>query len=442
VLSQVHVWTDTGPVLLSAVPFGARTPAPLPGGAFLYSTLAGDGWELRRSPLTEARRVTAPAPERFDSAPLVPARETGYAPWPALRPHFWLPLYSDASLTGRFLGATTSGSDAVGRVAYVARALVSTAPLRAQGGIFLASEALGNPGLDLSLSNDWRFVGTSSSGTVVSEHSFDGALGATWVQRRWRSSVSLRLAFEGEGVRFHTDPPVDVTTLCSGCVARDFLGASVGLRAAHVVTAPLAVSAQDGFTWSVVYRRREQLHSRRWSGEMQARLALYARLPASVFAHPVLAARLAAGSTHGPAPLYFGVGGVSSSVLDVGFGVTLGSGRTFPVRGYAPGTMRGRHALTATAELRWPLALVGRSLGHLPAGMDRLWLVAFADAGDAWGGGASSQPRYLFGAGAELAADLRVSYDLPLRVRAGAAYPVEAAAGRGLTAYASLGADF
>lgn len=216
-------------------------------------------------------------------------------------------------------------------------------------------------------------------------------------------------------------------------------------RLVHVVTAPLAVSLQNGFVWSAVYRRREQLLSTRWSGEVQSRLALYARLPRVGYAHPVLALRLSGGVTHGSAPLFFGVGGVSSSVVDLGFGFQVGTTRSFPVRGYLAADARGRRAMAATAELRLPVALLGRSLGHLPVGADQLSLALFADAGDAWDPGDGPHPSRLVGVGAEAVADLRVSYDLPLRARLGVAYPLGSlmtGRPRTPTAYAALGADF
>ena len=121
------------------------------------------------------------------------------------------------------------------------------------------------------------------------------------------------------------------------------------------------------------------------------------------------------------------------------------SGRAFPVRGYLAGDVRGRRAMTASAELRVPVALLGRSLGHLPVGADQLSLALFADAGDAWDAGDEPHPSRLVGIGAEAVADLRVSYDVPLRARFGIAYPVGSfTTGRPAapTAYAALGADF
>jgi hypothetical protein len=444
-LPQVHEWTPGGPMIRTAAPLGARGPAPLPGGAFLYSTLAGDGWELRRgagiAPL--AARVVAAPP--FDSAPPAATRETSYAWWPSARPHYWLPMFADAGAAGRFVGGSTSGYDAIGRTSYVLHALGSADPVRGLGGIRIVSDALGTPTLDAGVSNDWSLVGVTSGGVAVSEHTLEASTGAAFVARRWRTSASLRFALEAERVRYHTEPERPLATVCTGCVARDFVSGSVGVRVAHFVTAPLAVSAQSGFVWNAVYRRREELRSTGWSGEVQGRLALYARLPVVGYAHPVLALRVAGGLTHGPTPLHFGVGGVSSSVVDLGFGFRLGTSRAFPVRGYQASDAQGRRALTATAELRWPVALLGRSLGALPMGADQVSLALFADAGDGWNAGDGPHPSRLWSVGAEAVADLRVSYDLPLRARLGLAYPLgslDTGRPQALVAYGAFGADF
>src|SRR5439155_954682 len=132
-------------------PLGARAPAPLPDGTLVYVTLGAHGWELRHAaPLAggAAAPVTFPEPLPFDAAPAVPVRETGYTSWPSLRPHFWIPVYADAGPTGRFYGAFTAGTDAVGRFVYGADVYVSGRPFRAAGDFALVSTALGNPTLD------------------------------------------------------------------------------------------------------------------------------------------------------------------------------------------------------------------------------------------------------------------------------------------------------
>jgi hemolysin activation/secretion protein len=115
------------------------------------------------------------------------------------------------------------------------------------------------------------------------------------------------------------------------------------------------------------------------------------------------------------------------------------------VRGYPSGTLFGQRAATASVEYRVPLALIGQGFGHLPLGIDRLWLSAFGDVGDAWEPGAAARLHRLRSVGVELVADLTVSYDLPLGLRLGVAQPLvdPPAGGRArVRAYAAVGSDF
>ncbi|HEY3279019.1 MAG TPA: hypothetical protein VGJ83_00780 [Gemmatimonadales bacterium] len=437
---QVHRWdAGAGARQVSAEPLGARAPALRADGTLLFTTLARDGWELRAAGPVERRTVPIPAPrEAFASAPPVPVRETAYAEFPSLRPRFWLPIGWDAGVAGTFFGGVTAGIDAVGRYAYLIAATVSTAPLRAQGGVALRTTVLGNPTLDAFGSNDWSEIG-SSGGRILLADDLDAGVGATFVTQRWRGFASLRLAAEYEGTRFAVAPDTTVTAVCFLCRPEDFVGGSVSAAFGHAVSAPLAVSPQDGFVASVLYRRREEQASGRWSGELRGRLALYARIPPRVgFANTVLALRLAAGTLDGSLPRRFAVGGVSSGTVSVGFGQSLGSSRVFPVRGFAIGARSGRRAATGSAELRLPLALVGRSLGHLPVGADKFALALFADAGDAWDPGGRPQLARLHSFGAEVIGDLTASYDFFLRVRAGVAQP----AGLPAQLYVAFTSDF
>jgi outer membrane protein assembly factor BamA len=223
------------------------------------------------------------------------------------------------------------------------------------------------------------------------------------------------------------------------------VGASATIALAHYVDAPLAISRQDGFTWSVTFRRQERQGSPDWANEIQSRLAGYVHLPFGGFAFPVLAARVAAGAATGPVAGRFEVGGVSGGFAPYATGPVLGTRRTFPVRGYDPAEVLGHRAVAGTVELRVPLAVIGRSIGHLPVGVDRLSLTLFADAGDAWDSGGLPQPVRLASGGGELVGDLTVPYDFPVRARVGVAVPVReppSGGGRTARAYVVLGTDF
>ncbi|HYS19841.1 MAG TPA: hypothetical protein VEO73_02010 [Gemmatimonadales bacterium] len=448
-LPQVYRWSPGAGVRpLTAVPYGARAPATLPDGTLLYTTLGSEGWVLARlAPPAMGDTIALPRPRvGFDSAPPVPMRETGYALWPSLRPHFWLPLGLNAGAAGRFGGALTVGTDAVGRYSYVADALISADPVRADGYFALVTHVLGNPSLDLSSSSEWSLVGVTGAGTVVSERADAAALGATFVARRWRSSASLRIAAEYEGRRFVAAPDTALAAICTGCSSRDRVGGSVTLSLAHLATGPLAIAPVGGVVWTGLYRRREQQGALGWSDEVRSRLAVYQRVPGPEgHAHPVLALRVTAGIASGSIATSYGVGGVSGGVLPLGFGATASGARAFPVRGYPSGTLFGRRAATASVEYRVPLALIGQAFGHLPFGVDRLWLSAFGDVGDAWEPGAAARLHRLRSVGIELVADLTVSYDLPLGLRLGVAEPLAdpPAGGRARPrAYAAVGSDF
>lgn len=451
---QVYRWTDSAAVQpVTAEPFGARAPAPLADGALLYAGLTARGWELRRTAgggLARNGPMVFAEPLPFDSAPALPAaavRETGYTLWPSLRPHFWLPLWQNEGPSGRFGGVLTAGTDVVGRYAYAADLLFSPRPSRLEADFALGSSSVGNPVLDLSASSSWADLGPlATPGVTLSELDQSAALGASFVARRWRGLTSLRFAAEGERTDFASIPDTSLATVCTGCGRRDVYGGSATLTLTRLVTGALSVSPEDGFAWSGTYRRREERGTTRWSNEWRSRLALYAHVPgAGGFAHHVLAVRLFAGSTNGSLRTLFRVGGVAPQGVNIFFAPSLSVTRAFPLRGYADGELAGERAAVGSVEYRLPLALVGRAIGHLPVGVDKLWLNVFADAGDAWAPGAAPRLTRLWSAGLEVAGDVTVSYDFPLSVRLGVAEPLAnppSRVARRLQVYAAFASDF
>jgi hypothetical protein len=444
---QVYRWREHGdPVALTAEPFGARAPAPIADSALLYAALGASGWEVRRArrdPAPPVRPLRAPLP--LDSAPPVPTRETGYAILPSLAPRFWLPVGVDQGDAGSFVGALTAGTDAVGRYAYATDLLVSTAPFRVIGAFDGVSYLLGNPSLDLWLSSNWSPIYSGADGDL-SENDLDAALGATFLNSYWRGGTSIRLAAEYEGTHYAGSLATVPPTICGGCTNQDLFGGSVALLLSSVVSSPLAVSPEDGFRAALLYRRREEQGTTRWSNEVRASLVGYLHLPGlGGFAHHVVAARVAAGVLDGTLPQRYGVGGVATGGLSLGYGQTLGIARLFPVRGYGASELRGRRAFTTSLEYRIPLALIGQSFGHLPVGADKLSLSLFGDTGDAWDRGATPQPTRLASVGAELVGDLTIVYDAPLRLRLGVAAPLTAppsGAPRQPQAYVAVGFTF
>jgi hypothetical protein len=449
---QVYRWRDSGgggAQPLTNEPLGARAPAPLPDGTLLYAALRARGWELRRAPVLEGGApVTFAEPLPFDSAPAVSLRETGYTMWPSLRPHFWIPVFANAGPTGRFGGALTAGTDALGRFAYAADLFISPEPFRAAGDFALVSSVLGNPTLDVSAWASWTDLGSPPSAPHLTVSALDhyAALGASFVTRRWRRLASVRAALEFERTRFATIPDTSLAAVCVGCDTQNLVGGSATLTLSRLVIGALSISPENGVAWSVTYRRREEQGTARWSNEVRSRLAVYLRVPGfGGFAHHVLALRLLAGGTSGPLGTLFRVGGVAPQGVNVFFEPSLSATRAFPIRGYGSGALRGQRAAAGSVEYRMPLALVGRAFGHLPLGVDKVWLNLFADAGDAWVPGTAPRLTRLRSAGLELAGRMTVSYDFPLSVRLGVAQPLAAppsGAPRRPQLYAALASDF
>src|SRR5205807_5131835 len=125
---------------------------------------------------------------------------------------------------------------------------------------------------------------------------------------------------------------------------------------------------------SVTDRRRDELSATRWSHELRSRLDWYVRgAGLGGFGHSVLAVRVAAGGSSGPLGTLFRVGGVAPQGVSVYFAPSLSATRAYPIRGYRAGELAGERAAVGSVEYRVPLALVGRALGHLPVGVDKLW---------------------------------------------------------------------
>jgi outer membrane protein assembly factor BamA len=154
-----------------------------------------------------------------------------------------------------------------------------------------------------------------------------------------------------------------------------------------------------------------------------------------------LALQVAGGSAFGPNAQFgfFGVGGASGSPEDV-TGLELFGGSFFllPVRGYAPSSRAGRHAWAASAEYRFPVALLNWGLGAWPLHFDRVLGSLFVDAGNAWEPNALGTP--LTSVGGELTVQLLGFFRSALQLRTGVAVPL--VPGGGAEVYVRAGLAF
>ena len=384
---------------------GAFHPEITPDGRTLYfSAYHGDGYHLERMPF-DASSWRAPAPVHLasahrprtslDSAAVltVPAEVStpqSYSPWRTLRPHFWLPYGSSGEVIGEFIGAATAGFDLLQRHEYVLAYAREFSRKRDEGYLNYTYNGLRNPSLSLDLSRDWDSDSVSFRRDTLSpvaraatvEREDNATLAATFLQRRIRSSLALTLGAEvsrrrrmvvDSGLRFR-----DPTDFLIGPVAR------IGF--ANYLTPAYAISRENGVSLSVGGRMRIEsdtvLLDRSYQ-ELSTWNTAYRALGKAGFAHHVLAARVSAIRRSGGGLSLVELGGPSGSLFDFGGVATVGEGGNFlPVRGYEDETRLGSAGWSASLEYRLPLAMVGRGFKLWPVFLDRIYLSAFADAGN------------------------------------------------------------
>lgn len=460
---------DTRVFVVSNVATGLFEPQPSPAGNTLASVIVrSDGYHLGVSPccdpvrdgwgrlnfnreglrLTGPAQVAAPsvAPIVSDSGPI-----TSYSPWRTFWPRYWLPTVDQGIDGGYRIGATTSGEDVIGRHSMNATIEFPTNKTGVVGNITYDYSGLGLPIIQLDGSQDWESLGGifSRTGTfpLVGElfrRTLSGDALATWVRQRYRTSLAIT---GGVGIehRTHVTTPNDSllaaidTTGAFGNPTFPSLIASASF--ANYQRPPLSISPEDGVQLGLTVRDRTRSGAAGTGGQSFSTVgtaALYKSLNLPGFAHHVLALRGSAGFADDQAAGYYSVGGINGSPFQVVPGYVIGEGRkTFPVRGFQPGTLIGLRAYTGSAEYRVPLFLIGDAPGALPFFLDRSSLTFFGDYGTAWcpdiragrevcNRASQSVRADIASIGSELNLNLGVlSWDSPYRFRLGVVRPTQ-----------------
>jgi hypothetical protein len=441
---------------------GAAFPSLDPRGRWIYfSVYHADGWEVERIPF-EPERWSDPFPEHprfraeepFRPAPaLMPVQVGGYNPLKTLRPRYWeLDGVESRGADGKEIigpafGFTTAAEDAVGRHGLELGAAVATTG-EVEGGFAYRWAGLGNPVLSAGVEQIW-----DADGPLLGERE-SGAVDTLWLRERERA-VSAAATFRVPGFRV-----ASTLTLSGGVVweSRDLLDQRLEPSTVFRLSSPDArlgdfraswsLSSVRSFAFSIgpsegaslLMQARRRVHfgladsvgggdQDRSFDEVVLRLQAYESFPGPGFSGHTLALRATAGAARGPAAAasHFSLGGASGTREPI-TGLTLfgASSFTFPVRGYESGVRRGRYAASASAEYRFPLALVNRGLGLFPLFFDRMSGALFADAGNAWGSVSGGNPRRetLASVGAELVTEWVTFYDIPVALRVGVAFPL------------------
>jgi hypothetical protein len=386
------------------------------------------------------------APVINDSSP---ARR--YSPWRTLWPRYWLPTIDPGIRSGYLLGATTSGSDVIGRHTYTAHAAY---PTNNVGGLDASLSyqysGLGLPILQFDADQTWISLGGISRRdapqTILGElfrRTWTADAIATWLRQRYRNALSVSGGVGFEQWTHVTKPggliPLIDTIGQFGTLRFPSLIAAAGF--ANYQRPPFSISPEDGVQLNLTVRDRLR------SGEtatgpqsfgVVGTAALYKSLNLPGFAHHVLALRGAGGWADDNANAYYTVGGVSGNTVEIIPGYTIGEGRqTFPVRGFPAGTLIGTQAAAGTAEYRIPLLLFGGGPWAFPLFFDRSFLALFGDYGlarcpNVLAGrqvcNQSGQDRTvdIGSVGAELNLNLGLlSWDSPYRLRFGLVHPTQ-----------------
>lgn len=448
-----------------------RHPSVSPDGREMAAVeLRADGWALVTRPMPALPPLgEGPPPQDLEPWPgLLPdlpatnPTQERFRPSDTAHPMWWLPAVESAGDGGVMVGAMSGGRDVVGRhswSAIIMRDVQRPAWTRRIGYDYAG---FGNPVLSVGWTDEWAHIGIvdqqgNGVGTL-SQH--DGTLSVSAFLSRPSVRVTTYALLAPElGVRSYRTTPENLLPRLRAAELQD---TDVMPRLALVLgfstlqRPGLSVSTEDGVAGQVLVRRR--FSEGREGGattEGIVELSMAKSLPLPGYARHVVALRAARGATGAGSSSLFDVGGVSGSVLPLLPGVVIGDARrTFFVRGFDAGTQVGPHAAVVSAEYRAPLLRVARGVGLVPASLQKLSALAFADAGSAWCDvtvetstfcSSSRPPRsWIASVGGELAFDTALQYDVLYRIRLGVATPVrgEAAAPRGATVYLTFGSTF
>jgi hypothetical protein len=427
-LPQIYQYdTETGFTWrLTDEPTGAREPAVAPDGKLFYSTILGDGFAL----MVQRDHGRFEDADSFDARPdfadadSVTLDESGYRPWPALRPYFWIPFFHEEGSAGTFLGALTGGADPIGRTGYTSLLTVAPATDRAEALLSLVHSRWRAWSVDLTVAQTWDRGGSlpaidgSSAPISFRERSAEAGLRYGW--RRWRAGISWRLGGFIERDELINDGSAPLTFVHPNPT---FAGMVMSANVGRGEWPALAISRENGGSLTALYSKRWELGGGNWSYEFRGGVNGYLAFPLPGFAHWVLAGRVSGGISGGTAPNLFSVGGESGDPVQLVPGSTIGSGRRkFPMRGYSQVGLFTR-VFVAVSELRIPLLVAGQAVGKLPILIDKVSANVFWEVGGGWTSDEDPDPAGMMDVGAELVSDLGVGAGV-LRIRLGWAIPL------------------
>ena len=386
-------------IRLTNVTTGMFWPAISPDGASIAAVRwESDGYHVGVAPLGRvlqgptggavriARADTARDLAGASTDSLPPLASTapshGYSPWRSLLPRYWLPLVGQNNFGGYTVGAYTSGSDVVNRHAYAAQVLFDFARAQHTAEVSYSYAGLGQPVLQADVNQYWdAYRAVDSAGSFEGDlfrRTRDFDVGATFSRPRVRTNAFLSVFGTYEARDYTTDPAPLISHIVGlEDPARRYwiLSSSAGWTNAQ--GAALSISPEDGISIGLSGRLK-------WldsggpiaSKNISASLSAYKSIDAGGFARHVVAVRAAAGVAGGAEQNEFDLGGASGADIAALPGLSLGSRRTFAVRGFPVGVESGTRIVAGSLEYRLPFTRDQHGFGLWPVFLDRTSLSA------------------------------------------------------------------
>jgi hypothetical protein len=374
----------------------------------LVTTIEADGDVLRVRSLPDAplevrqaAAESAPSAAPSERAP-PPGEERPYSAWSSLRPRYWLPIgyAADGAVA---LGVTTDGQDALGLHQYVLAPMVEITQHQALGSAAYVYDNRHG----LLLKRVMTVKANDSANDDIKAYAIDET--AQWVSLWRQLSFSARY-YWGLGGALDRETLHD---LAAGTATRRDervagLVAGVDTRRTQL----LSEGPSQGQNLRLFAETSNRLHGAYSGNFYRADWRLHVPVRETV-----LSLRWNEAYSQ-PEAEAIQLGG---SFSEEAFALPVLNQREFPLRGYRSGesVLTGHRARLATIEWRTPMVDVDRHFMVPPAGLNRVSMSIFFDTGAAWEAGASQ--RYFKSAGVELLSEVRLGYQLGVRLRAGVA---------------------
>ena len=467
---------------LSDAPTGVFAPEVSPNQTQLATLLfKADGYHLGVAKLDSVRQIAVADSTRIsprqgctNCLSIVPglpplraadsSQATKYSPWLSLVPRYWSPIFERATNDGTSYGASTSGTDIIGRHDYTLEVLRNNRFRQNSAWLWYRYAGFGLPLLDLYTSQNYSnssfglINGPDTAYGVFAERERIVSLQTTFIRPRFRTYTLASIGAELENLGYTTQPDSLLGFLSPFYRRSHNYPAVIGSAGWSNAQRPgLSISPEDGVSASVSGRQRWEGGTSGGATRSVIGVGLaYKSLDLPGFAHHVLALRAAAGITDQRSPDRFSAGGISGTLLEVFPGYSLGEQRrTFGVRGYPVSAEGGIRAYSAAVEYRAPLFAPSRGFRFIPIFVDRTSLTFFGETGRAYCPATVATNGIcraidvdnpaMTSAGAELNVDTGLQLDLQTRFRLGLAFPLtnrELLRAGKAQAYATFGASF